>query len=272
MGFTFIDLDVLLDCLYRDCTFRRFFNFHHTHYAMSHHFIKFSGVHYRYADGTEALKGITFQINHGERVALLGLNGSGKSTLLLHTNGLLLPSEGEVNVGGIPLTEKTAPVVRKSVGMIFQNPDDMLFMPTIYDDVAFGPRNMLLPEEEVSRRVNKSLQATGLSEVSQKSAFQLSGGQRRGAAIASVLSMEPDILVLDEPTSNLDIKARRNLIDILDSFRHTILVATHDLDMARELCRRAIYIKDGMIEADGPVYEITENYISESTSCPDKTL
>ncbi len=234
MGFTFIDLDVLLDCLYRDCTFRRFFNFHHTHYAMSHHFIKFSGVHYRYADGTEALKGITFQINHGERVALLGLNGSGKSTLLLHTNGL--------------------------------------FMPTIYDDVAFGPRNMLLPEEEVSRRVNKSLQATGLSEVSQKSAFQLSGGQRRGAAIASVLSMEPDILVLDEPTSNLDIKARRNLIDILDSFRHTILVATHDLDMARELCQRTIYIKDGMIEADGPVYEITEKYISESTSCPDKTL
>lgn len=227
---------------------------------MSHHFIKFDNVKYTYPDGTAALKGVSFTITHGERVALLGLNGSGKSTLILHTNGLLLPTSGEVNIGGIPLTEKTAPAVRRSVGMVFQNPDDMLFMPTVYDDVAFGPRNMNLPEDEVEKRVREALNAVGLAGVEKKSAFQLSGGQKRSAAIASVLSMEPDILVLDEPTANLDILARHNLIKLLDTFHHTILVATHDLEMATALCSRSILLKEGKIIADGPTDEVIKAF------------
>ncbi|MDE6094960.1 MAG: energy-coupling factor ABC transporter ATP-binding protein [Muribaculaceae bacterium] len=225
---------------------------------MSHHFIRFTNVHYSYPDGTEALKGISLTVTHGERVALLGLNGCGKSTLLLHTNGLLLPSEGEVNVGDVPVTKNTLPVVRRAVGMVFQNPDDMLFMPTVYDDVAFGPRNMKLPEKEVDRRVRTALSAVGLKGCDDKAAFQLSGGQRRSAAIASVLSMEPDILVLDEPSSNLDIKARRNLIDLLKTFHHTIIVATHDMEMAQELCPRSILMQDGRIIADASTSEIMQ--------------
>lgn len=225
---------------------------------MSHHFVRFSDVHYSYPDGTEALKGVSFTITHGERAAIIGLNGCGKSTLLLHTNGLLLPSKGEVNVGDVPVTKKTLPVVRRAVGMVFQNPDDMLFMPTIYDDVAFGPRNMKLPEKEVERRVKGALEAVGLSGCDDKAAYQLSGGQRRSAAIASVLSMEPDILVLDEPSSNLDLKARRNLIDLLKTFHHTIIVATHDIEMAQELCPRSLLMQDGRIISDAPTQEIIQ--------------
>lgn len=225
---------------------------------MSHHFVRFSDVHYSYPDCTEALKGVSFTITHGERVAILGLNGCGKSTLLLHTNGLLLPSEGEVNVGDVPVTKKTLPVVRRAVGMVFQNPDDMLFMPTVYDDVAFGPRNMKLPEKEVERRVRGALEAVGLSGCDDMAAYQLSGGQRRSAAIASVLSMEPNILVLDEPSSNLDLKARRNLIDLLKTFHHTIIVATHDIEMAQELCPRSLLMQDGRIISDAPTQEIIQ--------------
>lgn len=223
---------------------------------MSHHFIRFTDVRFTYPDGTEALKGVSFLITHGERVALLGLNGCGKSTLLLHTNGLLLPSSGEVNVGDVPVGKKTVQIVRRSVGMVFQNSDDMLFMPTIADDVAFGPRNMNLPEEEVSRRVDGALAAVGLSGLGGKAAYQLSGGQRRAAAIASVLAMEPDILVLDEPSSNLDARARRNLIDLLKSFRHTILLATHDFEMAMELCPRSLLMENGTIADDADTASI----------------
>lgn len=228
---------------------------------MSHHFVRFSDVHYSYPDGTEALKGVSFTITHGERVAILGLNGCGKSTLLLHTNGLLLPSQGEVNVGDVPVTKKTLPVVRRAVGMVFQNPDDMLFMPTVYDDVAFGPRNMKLPEKEVERRVRGAFEAVGLAGCDDKAAYQLSGGQRRSAAIASVLSMEPNILVLDEPSSNLDLKARRNLIDLLKTFHHTIIIATHDIEMAQELCPRSLLMEDGRIIADAPTQEIISDRI-----------
>lgn len=225
---------------------------------MSHHFVKYTNVHYRYEDGTEALKGVDFKITHGERVALLGLNGSGKSTLLLITDALLLPSEGEVNVGGIPLTLKTADAIRRSVGLVFQDPEDMLFMPTIYDDVAFGPRNMKLPEDEVARRVEEALKAVGLQEMRERSAFQLSGGQKRSAAIASVLAMEPDILILDEPSANLDGVSRRNLINLLKKFKHTIILATHDLDMALEICERAVILESGEIVADKVLLEFKE--------------
>lgn len=223
---------------------------------MSHHFIQFTDVHYSYPDGHEALKGITFRITHGEKVALLGLNGAGKSTLLLHTNGLLLPSQGEVNIGGVPVSKKTLKLVRQSVGMVFQDPDDQLFMPTLEDDVAFGPRNMGLPDDEVERRVAEALQAVGAEDLRQRAPWQMSGGQRRAAALATVLSMEPSILVLDEPTAALDSAARRRVIDLLASFHHTILIATHDLEMAAELCPRSLLISDGRLVADRPTTDL----------------
>ncbi|MDE6097864.1 MAG: energy-coupling factor ABC transporter ATP-binding protein, partial [Muribaculaceae bacterium] len=218
----------------------------------SHHYIQFNNVHYRYPGGYEALSGVSFRVTHGEKVALLGLNGAGKSTLLLHTNGLLLPSEGEVNVGDVPVEKKTLPLVRRTVGMVFQNADDQLFMPTVYDDVAFGPRNMDLPTDEVDRRVRLALDAVGATELAGRPSFELSGGQKRAVSIATVLSMEPDILVMDEPTANLDSGARRRLLNILHGFGHTMLVATHDLDMALELCPRAILLDHGKVASDGP--------------------
>lgn len=223
---------------------------------MSHHYIQFSDVSYSYPNGYEALSGVTFRITHGEKVALLGLNGAGKSTLLLHTNGLLLPSRGEVNVGDVPVCRRTLRLVRQAVGMVFQNPDDQLFMPTVADDVAFGPRNMGLPPDEVRRRVDLALEAVGASDLANRPSFELSGGQRRAVAIATVLSMEPDILVMDEPTANLDSGARRRLLNILHGFGHTMLVATHDLDMALELCPRAILLDHGRVAADGPTARI----------------
>lgn len=226
---------------------------------MSHHYIKFDKVHYTYPNGYEALRGVTFRINHGEKVALLGLNGAGKSTLLLHTNGLLMPSSGEVNIGDVPVTKKTLPLVRQSVGMVFQDPDDQLFMPTLEDDVAFGPRNMGLPEAEVQRRVDQALAAVGVSDLRHRAPFEMSGGQRRAGAIATVLSMGPSILVLDEPTSALDTAARQRVIDLIRGFDHTILIATHDLEMAADLCPRSLLMADGQIIADAPTANILKD-------------
>ena len=227
---------------------------------MSHHFLRFTDVHYTYPNGYEALKGVDFFISHGEKVALLGLNGAGKSTVLLHTNGLLLPTSGEVNVGGIPVTKKTLRTVRQSVGMVFQNADDQLFMSTVEEDVAFGPLNMGLEGEEVERRVSTALEMVGASDLRSRSPFRLSGGQKKRVAIATVLSMEPSILVMDEPTSELDLEARRQVCDIVRAFHHTCLIATHDMALARELCERAIIITDGRVTADGPVDEITAQF------------
>lgn len=226
---------------------------------MSHHYIQFKDVHYSYPGGIEALCGVNFRITHGEKVALLGLNGAGKSTLLLHTNGLLLPSSGEVNVGDVPVQKSTLRLIRQTVGLVFQNPDDQLFMPTVADDVAFGPLNMGLPAAEIKRRVDASLAAVGASDLASRPSFELSGGQKRAVAIATVIAMEPDILVMDEPTANLDTGARRRLLDILHSFGHTMLVATHDLDMALELCPRTILLDRGRVVADGSTAAILAN-------------
>lgn len=223
---------------------------------MSHHYLHFRGVHYRYPGGYEALKGVTFSLIHGEKVALLGANGAGKSTLALHCNGLLLPTEGQVNVGGIPVERKTLPLVRQSVGLVFQNPDDQLFMPTVEEDVAFGPLNMRLPQQEVEHRVVQALQAVGALALRKQSCASLSGGQKRRVAIATVLSMQPNVLVMDEPTSNLDPRARRLLIELLEGFGHTCLIATHDLDMVHRLCRRALVMAGGRMIADLPVTDL----------------
>jgi cobalt/nickel transport system ATP-binding protein len=218
---------------------------------MSHHYLRFDDVHYRYPNGYEALCGVSFRITHGEKVALVGANGAGKSTLLLHTNGLLMPSQGEVVMGGIKLTRRTLPLVRQSVGLVFQDSDNQLFMPTVEEDVAFGPSNMRLEPEEIRRRVTEALDAVGALDLRGASPFRLSGGQKKRVAIATVLSMEPSVLVMDEPTSNLDPRARRQIIDLIRRFSHTTLIATHDMEMVLDLCDRTIVMKEGRIVADG---------------------
>lgn len=218
---------------------------------MSHHYLRFDDVHYRYPNGYEALCGVSFRITHGEKVALVGANGAGKSTLLLHTNGLLMPSQGGVVLGGIALTRRTLPLVRQSVGLVFQDSDNQLFMPTVEEDVAFGPSNMRLEPEEIRRRVTEALDAVGALDLRGESPFRLSGGQKKRVAIATVLAMEPSVLVMDEPTSNLDPRARRQIIDLIRRFSHTTLIATHDMEMVLDLCDRTIVMKEGRIVADG---------------------
>lgn len=227
---------------------------------MSHHYLKFDNVSFSYPDNFEVLKNISFTIEHGEKVAILGNNGAGKSTLLMHMNGLLLPSKGEINIGGIKICKQTLPLVRQSVGMVFQNADDQLFMPTVYDDVAFGPLNMKLPPDVVDNQVKTALESVNAYHLKNRACHQLSGGQKRIVAIATVLSMQPNILVMDEPSANLDLTSRRNLINIIKSFTHTCVIATHDLDLAIELCDRAILMENGTIKDDSSTKDIILSY------------
>lgn len=223
---------------------------------MSHHYIKFDHVSYSYPNGLKALDDVSFLITHGEKVGLVGANGAGKSTLILHTNGLLMPQKGSVVIGDVPITKNTLPIIRRTVGLVFQNPDDQLFMPTVEEDVAFGPVNMKLPEEEVKRRVSESLKAVGAYDLMTRPVYELSGGQKRSVAIAGVLAMEPDVLVLDEPSSNLDPHARRLMIDRVAGFKHTCIIATHDMAMVKELCTRTIVLSRGHVLADGKTEDI----------------
>lgn len=218
--------------------------------------MEFKDVFFRYPDGTEALNGVSFRITHGECVGIVGANGAGKSTLLMQMNGYMLPSDGAVTIGDLQLTKKTRLEIRKKVGVVFQNPDDQLFMPTVYDDVAFGPLNLEMSAERVKERVTEALQTVGCLHLREKPPHHLSGGQKRAVAIATVIAMAPDILVMDEPSSNLDPKSRRYLIRLLNGFNHTKIIATHDLDFILEVCKRCLVIKEGRIVADGPVSEI----------------
>ena len=226
---------------------------------MSHHIIEFKDVFFRYPDGTEALKGIRFRITHGESVGIVGANGSGKSTLLQHMNGCLLPTTGTVTIGELALTAKSRKEIRTKVGIIFQNPDDQLFMPTVFDDVAFGPLNLGLDEAHVRERVDKALIMVNSLALCDKPPHHLSGGQKSSVAIASVIAMEPDILALDEPAANLDPKARRSLITFLKTFKHSKMIASHDLDLILDVCERCIVIGDGRVVADGPSAELLSN-------------
>lgn len=223
---------------------------------MSHHIVQAQDVKYTYPDGNEALKGVSFMIHHGESVAIIGANGAGKSTLLMHLNGLLLPSSGLIRVGDYPLSRETVHNIRRTVGMIFQDSDDQLFMPTVYDDVAFGPVNMGLPHDVVKQKVEETLETVGALHLKNRQTHRLSGGEKRAVAIATVLSMSPDILVMDEPTSSLDPMARRRLIELLKSFHHTKIIATHDLDMVLDLCERTIIIREGVVAADGSSIDV----------------
>ncbi len=217
---------------------------------MSHHIVDVKDLQFAYPDGTLALQGISFNITHGESVAIVGANGAGKSTLLLHLNGYLIPTKGSVRIGELPITKKTVSTIRRTVGMVFQDPDDQLFMPTVYDDVAFGPLNMGIPSEKIDDLVMGALSTTGVPHLKSRQPYKLSGGEKRSVAIATVLSMAPDILIMDEPTSNLDPKARRQLIELLKTFEHTKIIATHDLDMVLDLCERTIIIHEGKVKAN----------------------
>jgi cobalt/nickel transport system ATP-binding protein len=223
---------------------------------MSHHIVQADNLYHTYSDGTMGIKNISFKITHGESVALVGANGAGKSTLLLHLNGCLMSTKGEIRIGDYPLNKTNLKSVRRSVGMVFQEPDDQLFMPTVFDDVAFGPISLGLPETEVETKVLNALETVGAVHLKDRQPYKLSGGEKRAVAIATTLATSPDILVLDEPTSNLDPVSRRRLIDLLKTFEHTKIIATHDLDMALDVCERTIVMHNGEITADRPTQDV----------------
>jgi cobalt/nickel transport system ATP-binding protein len=211
---------------------------------------------YAYPDGTAALKGISFRIEPGEAVALVGGNGVGKSTLLLQLVGALPAGGGEVRIGGRLLTRATLAGARRTAGLVFQDPDDQLFMPTVAEDVAFGPLNLGLPPEEVERRVAAALARVGMTHLRERPPYRLSAGEKRAVAIATVLSMQPDILVMDEPSAYLDPRARRRLLELLQALDQTRLIATHDLELAAAVCTRTLVLDGGRLVADGATREI----------------
>ncbi len=223
---------------------------------MSHHIVEVKNLRHIYPDGTIALRDVSFRITHGEAVAIIGANGAGKSTLLLHLNGYLAATSGTIRIGDFPLTRSTLPEVRRTVGMVFQDPDDQLFMPTVYDDVAFGPLNQGLSDADLEERVATALARVGAGELRDKAPYHLSGGEKKRVAIATVLAMAPDILVMDEPTSGLDPFARRQLMGLLREFQHTRIFTSHDLDMVLDICPRTIVLHNGEVRADGPTKEI----------------
>ena len=218
--------------------------------------LRVQGLVYEYPDGRRALDSVDLEIGAGERVALLGPNGAGKTTLALHLNGILTPAAGVVEVAGDVVGPDSLPRVRQEVGLVFQDPDDQLFMPTVAQDVAFGPLNFGVPPAEIPNRVQRALAAVGMADAADAYPGHLSFGQRRRVAIATVLSCEPSVLVLDEPTSNLDPAARRDLAEVLDSLDVTLLMVTHDLPFAWQLCPRSVILDGGRLRADGPTSEV----------------
>lgn len=217
------------------------------------------GLAFAYPDGHQALYGVDLTVRRGERVALLGPNGAGKTTLVLHLNGILTPGRGSVAVGGLPVEKQHLREIRRRVGIVFQDPDDQLFLPTVGEDVAFGPANFGVSGAALDARVDAALHAVGMGEHRDRSPLHLSGGQRRRVALATVLSCEPEILVLDEPSTNLDPVARRELAEVLLGLETTMLMVTHDLPYALQLCPRSVVIDDGVVVADGPTDELLRN-------------
>ncbi len=214
------------------------------------------GLAFAYPDGHQALYGVDLTVRRGERVALLGPNGAGKTTLVLHLNGILTPGRGSVAVGGLPVAKEHLREIRRRVGIVFQDPDDQLFLPTVGEDVAFGPANFGVGGAALAERVDAALSAVGMGEHRDRSPLHLSGGQRRRVALATVLACEPEILVLDEPSTNLDPVARRELAEVLLGLDTTMLMVTHDLPYALQLCPRSVVLDDGVVVADGPTREL----------------
>lgn len=220
--------------------------------------LRVESLHFSYPDGHTALQDISLNLCTGEKVALVGPNGAGKSTLMLHLNGILT-GEGTVSVGGLALEKKNLPVIRAMVGMVFQNPDDQLFSPTVFEDVAFGPLHMGLPESEVRQRVEIALKRVRMEAYAERLSHHLSVGEKKRISIATVLAMDPQVLVLDEPSAGLDPRARRALIHLLRELPMTMLVSSHDLAMVREVFPRMVIMDEGKIVADGPTAELMKD-------------
>lgn len=221
--------------------------------------IEIEHLHFRYPDGTEALRGVDLSIAPGEKVAIIGPNGAGKSTLLLHLNGINAPSHGSVRVGGVLVDRASARRVRAEVGLVFQDPDDQLFSPTVFEDVAFGPLHMGVADDEIHERVERALAAVGMAGFGSRRPYHLSLGQRKRVAIATVLSMDPSVLVFDEPSAGLDPRGRRELITLLRQLPLTMIVATHDMRLVSEILPRAVIMDGGVIVADGATASLLQD-------------
>lgn len=215
-------------------------------------------LHFNYPDGHVALRGVSLRVERGEKVALVGPNGAGKSTLMLQLNGIL-NGRGSIQVGGLAVAKASLPRIRAMVGLVFQNPDDQLFSPTVFEDVAFGPLHMGLPVPEVRARVERALSQVGMQAYVERLSHHLSVGEKKRIAVATVLAMDPELLVLDEPSAGLDPRARRTLINLLRELPITMLVSTHDMLMVRELFDRMVIMDHGRVVADGPTAELLED-------------
>ncbi len=223
-----------------------------------HHSIEIDNLSFTYPDGHSALRRVSLHIQPCEKVALVGPNGAGKSTLILHLNGILT-GQGSLCIAGLPVSKENIAKIRSRVGLVFQNPDDQLFSPTVYEDVAFGPLHQGLPLEEMRLRVKEALAVVNMSDYVQRVSHHLSAGEKKRIAIATVLSMKPEILVLDEPTAGLDPRARRSLIRLLDELPMTMLVSSHDMHMVQEIFPRMIIMDDGQVVADGPTDQLMQD-------------
>ncbi len=222
--------------------------------------LRVEGLTFAYPGGDDVLVGLDLEVDAGERVAVLGPNGAGKTTLMLHLIGILEAASGHIEVAGLTLGSETARQIRRRVGFVFQDPDDQLFMPTVREDVAFGPANFGIEPPELDERVEKALLQVGAAHLSEATPHHLSGGERRRVSLATVLAMEPEILVLDEPSSNLDPAGRRELVDVLSNLDVTMVIVTHDLPFALELCPRAVVINGGRVVADGPTRSLLSDH------------
>ena len=222
-------------------------------------YLKINNLSYAYPDGHKALKGIDFSINQGESIAILGPNGAGKTTLILHLNGILGELKGEIEVDGLEYSTENIGKIRKTVGVVFQDPDDQLFMPTVIEDVMFGPKNFGYSNEESETNAVEALKMVGMENFQDRAPHHLSFGQKRKVAIATVLASKPKLLVLDEPASNLDPASRRDLIDILIKLDISIILVTHDLPMALEICERSLVLNEGIIKEDSLTKVILQN-------------
>ncbi len=225
---------------------------------MHHNALAIDDLSYTYSDGTQALRRVSLSIQAGERVALIGANGSGKSTFLQHLNGILLPQTGSITVGDYPMEPRYLNQIRDFVGLVFQNPDDQLFMPTVWEDISFGPMNQGLGGAFLSGRCHGAMAAVGLDvdHYGHRNTGNLSGGEKKRVAIAGVLAMQPQIITLDEPSAQLDPRSRRQFIQLLQSLSMTQLIATHDLDLALELCDRTLVLSHGRLVYDGPTADV----------------
>ena len=226
---------------------------------MNRQYLNVDNLSFEYPDGFKALENINLSLSKGERLAVLGPNGAGKTTLILHLNGILGDLNGQITLNNKDFSEENISKIRKSVGLVFQDPDDQLFMPTVLEDVMFGPKNFGFSDELVEINSINALEQVKMLQFKDKPPHHLSFGQKRKVAIASVLASEPELLVLDEPSSNLDPASRRELIDILKNLDVSIILVTHDLPMALEICNRSVILNNGKITADDDTYKILKN-------------